>query len=89
LPALIPLAQERFHRATHRGNPQHLQLGDPASLPVLTSLLSDPEPTISDAALDGLIVFPGKDAEVALLEMFDGAPPKVRISFITRSASGG
>jgi len=59
-----------------------LQIGVPSSLPALISLVSDPEPGISAGALDGLIGFPGEEADAALLEMWDGAPPKIRIALI-------
>lgn len=80
--ALAPLAQsgsiERRSAALH----SLLQLAAPSSLPVLAALVTDPEATIASEALTGLIGFPGKEADSALLELLSSAPSTVRITVI-------
>ena len=59
IPALVPLAQQGSARRRIAAIRSLVQLATPASLPVLTALVKDTEPTVSSAALTGLTGFPG------------------------------
>lgn len=81
-PALEPLARsgstDRRMAALHG----LMQLAAPSSPPVLAALAIDPEAVIASEALTGLIGYPGKEADAALLELLSSAPQKARIAVI-------
>ena len=82
VPALLPLAQSGSIDRRCAAIRSLVQLAAPSSLPVLASLVTDPEQAISSEALAGLIGFPGQEADAALLALVDGATPAIRIALI-------
>lgn len=82
VPALEPLAQSGPVDRRIAALRSLVQLAAPSSLPVLAALATDPDPAVSSAALTGLIAFPGKKAEAALLALLESAPPQLRIALI-------
>lgn len=83
VPALLPLAKSGSIDLRIAALHSLVQLAAPSSLPVLASLVSDPEPAIAREALAGMIGFPGQEADAALVALLDGAAPNIRLALIS------
>lgn len=81
-PAIMPLAQTG--PATQRivAIRSLAQLGDPSSIPVLVESLKDDEATVSSTAQNGLIGFPGKQADAAVIALLNDSNAKTRVAAI-------
>jgi HEAT repeat protein len=58
------------------------QLRTPATLPLLVQWVKDPEPDVASAAQAGLIGFPGKQADAAIVALLTDSDVKVRVAFM-------
>jgi HEAT repeat protein len=77
--AVVPLAQNGPANRRVVAIRSLVQLGNSSSLPVLVALLRDPETTVSSAAQTGLIGFPGKDADTAVVGLLNEPDARIRI----------
>jgi HEAT repeat protein len=78
-PALAPLAQNGSTTRRVAAIRSLVQLGNPSSLSVLVPLAKDPEPSLSSEARIGLLVFPGKEADDAVVAMLNEPDPTTRV----------
>ncbi len=80
--AIVPLAQTGSTIQRIAAIRSIVQLGDPSSIPVLVTLVKDAEATVSSAAQTGLIGFPGKEADAAVVALLNDRDAKTRITAI-------
>jgi HEAT repeat protein len=79
-PALEPLAQAGSIQQRSAAIRSLVQLANPSSVPVLAALVKDTDATVSNAARAGLIGFPSKAADTAVLALLDEPGTRVRIA---------
>jgi HEAT repeat protein len=85
-PALFELArngQGPVRVAAIRALPE---IGKPGAVPVLSGLLSDADKAVSTAAMDALAGFPGKEADAAVMKMFEAPDAAQRARAIDLAA---
>ncbi|MCX8156065.1 MAG: HEAT repeat domain-containing protein [Verrucomicrobiae bacterium] len=85
-PALFELArngQGQVRLAAIRALPE---IGKPGAVPVLAGLLGDADKAASTAAMDALAGFPGKEADAAVMKLFEAPEPAQRARAIELAA---
>jgi HEAT repeat protein len=80
--ALVPLARSGVSTRRVAAIRSLVQLGSSSSLPLLVALLKDPEATVSSAAQTGLVGFPGKEADAAVMLLLSERDARMRIMAI-------
>ena len=78
-PALEPLAQNGSATRRVAAIRSLVQLGNPSSVSVLVALVKDPEPSVSSEARTGLLAFPGKEADAAVVAMLNEPDSTTRV----------
>lgn len=80
--ALVALARNGAPRCRVAAIQSLIQLHPPSSIPVLTGLARDAEPTVAAAAWTGLTALPGEEADAAVVAMLIESDTKTRIAAI-------
>jgi len=78
-PAMVPLAKRGPVRLRIAAIRSLVQLGTPSSIPVLAVLVKDSDATVSKAAQAGLIGFPGKEVDMAVVAMLNEVDARYRM----------
>ena len=81
-PALAQLAQNGDPQARAQAIRTLTEIGSPAAVPLLFTLLEDREADVSAAAHEGLAAFPGSQADQALLALINSPETKQRVAAI-------
>jgi len=84
--ALVPLAQAGPVQQRTAAIHSLAQLATPSSVPVLAAFVKDAEPTVSSAAQAGLIGFPSKAADAAVLALLNEPDTRIRIAAMDMAA---
>ena len=79
-PALLPMAQTGSPKGRVAAIRSLVQLGDPSALPVLVALVKDAEASVASAAQNGLLAFPGSEADAAVVASLHASDAKTRVA---------